>query len=332
MSNYNVGDIIRLTRQSVEMSQEELSDGICSVQTLSRIENGKVNVKKETYRKLMERMNRNGLKNYSILALEEFDSLERMRKINNLMFRREFAEAEINLNKLKLELDGEDVLNLQYIKRKEVIINYQKGCFSKEEYLEGLETVISLTLTDYKSFLNKTYPFSAEEVRTLMNIASIYGELEDNDMAIRIYDMLLRSLNTGYMAQKSALPFILIIMNGSAKMQGGKGNHQLAIEICWNVIEKSKKNNLFTILPNAYGEIAWNMMKQIEKGDRGENEKETCKKLMRQGYAIAALTKQFVIKDIIENLFFEWFHEKVYSSTGSGNEELSKCNRVLPKS
>ena len=39
-----------------------------------------------------------------------------------------------------------------------------------------------------------------------------------------------------------------------------------------------------------------------------------------------------VIKDIIENLFFEWFHEKVYSSTGSGNEELSKCNRVLPKS
>ena len=93
MSNYNVGDIIRLTRQSVEMSQEELSDGICSVQTLSRIENGKVNVKKETYRKLMERMNRNGLKNYSILALEEFDSLERMRKINNLMFRREFAEA-----------------------------------------------------------------------------------------------------------------------------------------------------------------------------------------------------------------------------------------------
>lgn len=98
MSNYNVGDIIRLTRQSVEMSQEELSDGICSVQTLSRIENGKVNVKKETYRKLMERMNRNGLKNYSILALEEFDSLEMMRKINNLMFRREFAEAEIHLN------------------------------------------------------------------------------------------------------------------------------------------------------------------------------------------------------------------------------------------
>ena len=54
MSNYNVGDIIRLTRLSIGMSQEELSDDICSVQTFSRIENGKVNVKKNTYQQLMD--------------------------------------------------------------------------------------------------------------------------------------------------------------------------------------------------------------------------------------------------------------------------------------
>ena len=39
MANYKAGDVIRLTRNAVGMTQEELSDGICSVETLSRIEN-----------------------------------------------------------------------------------------------------------------------------------------------------------------------------------------------------------------------------------------------------------------------------------------------------
>lgn len=314
MSNYNVGDIIRLTRQSIGMSQEDLSDGICSVQTLSRIENGKVSVKRDTYQKLMERMGRNGQKNYSILALEEFDTLEMMRKTNNLIFRREYREAEIYLEKLKVVLDLEDVLNMQYVKRKEVTINYHKGDVSKDEYLKGLEEVISLTIPDYKQFIDKVYPFTAEEVRILMNIAGAYGELEKNETAISIYYMLLRSLNSGYMSQKTAIPLILVIIHGTARMHGGMDRHQVAIDMCWNAIHKSKKYSLFTVLPSVYGEIAWNMMKQIEKGERDEREKEECKKIMRQGYAVAALSKQYITRDVFENHFYECFHEEVYSS------------------
>lgn len=316
MSNYNVGDIIRLTRQSIGMSQEELSDEICSVQTLSRIENGKVNVKRDIYQKLMERMGRNGQKNYSILALDEFDTLEMMRKTNNLIFRREYEQAELYLYNLKQTLDLNDVLNLQYIKRKEVIIDYHKGCISKEEYLKRLEDVVSLTIPDYKILLNKTYPFTAEEIRILMNIAGGYGDLEKNEIAIPIYYMLLRSLNSGYMSQKNAIPLILVIIHGTARMHGGEGRHQIAINMCWNAIYKSKKYNLFTILPSAYGEIAWNMMKQIEKGERDSKDKEECKKIMRQGYAAAALSKQYVTKDVFKNHFYECFGDEIYSSLG----------------
>lgn len=317
MSNYNVGDIIRLTRQSIGMSQEELSDEICSVQTLSRIENGKVNVKRDTYQKLMERMGRNGQKNYSVLSLEEFDTLEMMRKTNNLIFRREYEHAEAYLNNLKQTLDLKNVLNLQYIKRKEVIINYHKGCISKEEYLKRLEDVISLTVPDYKLLLNKTYPFTAEEIRILMNIAASYGNLEQKDVAISIYYMLLRSLNSGYMSQKTAIPLVLVIIHGTARMHGGEGRHQVAIDMCWNAIHKSKKHNLFTVLPSVYGEIAWNMMKQIEKGERDEKDKEDCKKIMRQGYATASLSKQYVTRDIIKKEYYTCFEEEIYSSSNS---------------
>ena len=49
MGNYNVGDMIRLSRIAKKMTQEELSEGVCSVETLSRIENGKHKVKSDTY-------------------------------------------------------------------------------------------------------------------------------------------------------------------------------------------------------------------------------------------------------------------------------------------
>ena len=58
MSNYRAGDIIRMTREFVGMSREELSDEICSVQTLYRIESGKTRVKRELYARLMAKMER----------------------------------------------------------------------------------------------------------------------------------------------------------------------------------------------------------------------------------------------------------------------------------
>ena len=38
MANYRVGDIIRLTRIASGLTQEQLSENICSVETMSRIE------------------------------------------------------------------------------------------------------------------------------------------------------------------------------------------------------------------------------------------------------------------------------------------------------
>ena len=68
MANYNAGDVIRLMRNAAGMSQEELSDGICSVETLSRIENGKHKIKQSTYAALMEKMERDTRKNYALCA------------------------------------------------------------------------------------------------------------------------------------------------------------------------------------------------------------------------------------------------------------------------
>ena len=56
MSEYCMGEMIKRTRKSMNMSQEELAFGICSVSTLSRIENGLETPARATFEKMVERL------------------------------------------------------------------------------------------------------------------------------------------------------------------------------------------------------------------------------------------------------------------------------------
>lgn len=313
MANYRAGDMIRLTRQAAGMSQEELSENICSVQTLSRIENGKVSVKKETYQQLMERMGRIGAKSYSTLETEDFEFLDKIAKLSTTIYRHEYETADKYLQQLKKRMNfTEDSINFCYLRKMETLINFRLGRSSKAEFLEELEKLIGRTIPDYKELLDKVYPFTEEEILTLMNIATAYHEFENYEMAVRIDEMLIRSLETGYMGYQSTARLEIMLLNNVAQDSGGLGEHEKAIELSKKVIQKAKEHKLIAVLPNAYAEIAWNMVEQIKKGERDRNELESCKKYLRQGYAAAAISKQNVVKKQISECYEGYFKENIF--------------------
>lgn len=323
MSNYKVGDIIRLTRQAMGMSQEELCADICSVQTLSRIENGKVSVKRKTYQQLMERMGRDGKKNYSRLATEDFEMMDIMEEVNTAIFRHDYKEAEKRLEVLKDALSMEVEINYIFVKECEAIIDARLKRISKEEELEILEELLELTLPDYKKYLDKVYPFMHEEIIHLMNIAGLYGELGEDKLAINIYYMLIRSMNVGYMKLEDSIQITIMLISDIARIYGGSGERDRAIAMCWNAIVKAKKNRLYTVLPKCYGEIAWNMMKQIKNGERSEIDVEVCKQYLRQGYAVAVLSKQNHYANIIQKVYMDFFAEDIYCFSQGTNGDFS---------
>lgn len=324
MSNYNVGQIIKLTREAVGLSQEELSYGVCSVQTLSRIENGKVKVKKKTYQQLMEKMGRDGTKNYSVLSTENFELLDIMVEVNNLIFLHEYEEAENKLKPLKDVLSMEEEINYVFVKECEIIIDKALHRISAEDALVEYEKLIALSIPDYKTFLHGIYPFFHEEIILLMNIGHTYGDLGNRKMAIEIYYMLIRSMNTGYMEKEDTVQITVMLISAAARLWGGLGQRDRAIRMSWNAIYKAKKNCLYTILPLGYGEIAWNMMKQIKNGDRTEEDKKLCRQYLRQGYAVAVLSKQYYYADIIRKIYIDSFGEDIYClQDGSSGESSS---------
>ena len=123
MANYKAGDVIRMTRKSIGMSQETLCDGICSVETLSRIENGKHREKKETYEHLMARMERTTGKNYAICTSDDMELLEERTHLEDALTKYDYSEAERYLNLLK-EKVSDNILNKQFIKNTEAVLWY----------------------------------------------------------------------------------------------------------------------------------------------------------------------------------------------------------------
>ena len=171
MSNYKARDLIRLTRLSLKISQEKLSENICSVQTLSRIENGKHNIKRETYQRLMERMDRNGEKTYCVLYLGDFDGMHIMEKANIALLKNEYRKLEKYIFQLKPCLEN-NILNQQYVQKNEVMVSYRLGRISRKEFLEKMEEVIAFTIPNYEKFFDKVYPFTNQEIMILMNLAT----------------------------------------------------------------------------------------------------------------------------------------------------------------
>lgn len=184
MSYYRTGDIIRLTRIANGLSQEELSYGICSVQTLHRIENGKTRVKKELYYRLMERMERVPEKTYAVCVGKDLELLEERMKFEDCMNEMEYEKADEYVRIIKEKADG-NLITQQYVKKAEALVEYHCKRIDEEMLIERLEEVIGLTVPDYRDYLDKKYPFTEQELLCLLNIAQNYTKLDKYDEAIK---------------------------------------------------------------------------------------------------------------------------------------------------
>ena len=163
MANYRANDVIRLTRKAVGLSQEAISEGICSVETFSRIERGKTKIKGDTYKKIMERLERNTDKFYAVCSRGDVDLLDDVAAIENAIAKFDYQLADSILGNVRENI-GDTPENKQYVEGIKAIIDHGNGKISAETEKLYLEHALMLTVPDYKIFLHKScaevYPLS----------------------------------------------------------------------------------------------------------------------------------------------------------------------------
>ncbi|MDD6306539.1 MAG: helix-turn-helix transcriptional regulator, partial [Clostridiales bacterium] len=141
MSNYRTGDVIRMTREYLGISREELSDGICSPQTLYRLEYGKTRVKKELYAELMAKMERVPEKNYAVCVGKNMELLEERELLEKAMQDYDYEKADQYLKKLKEKADG-NMITEQYVLKAEALLDYYCKRSDGETTVKRLEEAI----------------------------------------------------------------------------------------------------------------------------------------------------------------------------------------------
>ena len=308
MGIYQVGEVIRRTRESMGITQEKLSDGICSVENLSRIETGKVRPNRNTFEKLMERLGRSGEKYLPFVRGEDMETHILRGKISNLIGNCRYEEVEIILDKLEEKLDMNDSVNKQYIWRVRALVDYRLKKITGKEARERLEIALRYTLPDYEDGILPNRILTRIEIFTYCNIAVSYAEEGNLEKAI----LMLRQIERYFQkekidSQERAISEVMALAN-LAQCLGRQGDYIEARSVHEKVKKTCINNKRSSDLIRELYNIAY------------DNEKlgkpiETCKIELLQAYYVARLCKNITqvnhIRKHVKKIYKDDFLEDI---------------------
>ena len=307
MGRYRLGDIIRMTRKSLSITQEELCEEICSVETLSRIENGNQNPSRDVYELLMGRMGRIRERAYSMLSVSDFKVLEKMKLFEDCIKLYDFAQAEAILSELK-EILGTSTLDRQFLIRAESLVNYRLKRISTEEFLASFQNAIRLTIPKYGSISLSNWPLNFNEAMLLINISVAMAEMGDYKKAIEVIEEAHSAMKHSYMEEQQRVILQVTIATNLSKWYGLNRDYEKAIELAKEGVIICKKYKLGNALPNLLYGIAWNIEQLIDMRVLSPENKAECLMYLKQAFFIAKAMQLTFIEQFIHEHIVNSYH------------------------
>ena len=194
----NIGLLLKTLRKEEKVSLKELSRGICSVTTLSRIENGERKASKILFDAIISKLGKNSDKWDLILTENDKALLYYKNYINFLLNSEKWREIDIYLEKYRNLIETDNNLNEQYIKIIKAIVYKENREYDKalEECIKALElTNLKINFDNFK--INMT--ICKSELKLLCLLGEILLALNTKSY-VEIYSYWKEILN--YIEQK----------------------------------------------------------------------------------------------------------------------------------
>ena len=139
-------EVLSRNRQHQGYSQEELSEGICTPETLSRIETARRAPNTSTFRALAERLSLREDYYYSGIETDDLTLLDQEWQITTLIMNRRWGQAEKTLQEMRETLDMSYGCNRQYVENKGFTIECALGSIPLEQQLESAKEILAITV------------------------------------------------------------------------------------------------------------------------------------------------------------------------------------------
>lgn len=237
MAVYVVGDFLRETRLRKGYTQEEVSYGICTPASLSRIENGMQKPGRLILEKLFERL---GTENNLFNSFVSKEEMELYLEIQTLI--RNVTDGDLHRIEEQIDIVEKLTQNASELERQSLF--WAKGTLAAQKYgnnekaMEWLMRAIRITLPDFdgKNPL-RNHLLTFDEITIINSIAVRYAENEDLLTAIQLNMWLKEYMENRIVDGKMKTTKYPMILYNLSCWLGDENCHKEAVKMADEGIE-----------------------------------------------------------------------------------------------
>lgn len=241
MEQISLGDTIKRRRKELNLTQEQLCQGICTPITISRLENGKYPPSYHLVNALLERLDLPTDRYYAVLSKNESD-IEALRKrivACNLRFEHSLGDEKVQARteallahkELEAIIDKDDMINRQLILRSRVIIGKEDGPYSPEEQRAMLLEAIRLTCPSFDMDDISRGLYTTNEIKIISHLASVNYHTGNYLAALDIWWQLYKYIHKHFQRMPLTRAHLDMILFNYATTLYEINQYQKALEI-----------------------------------------------------------------------------------------------------
>lgn len=295
--NYCIGDVIRIRRKMLGMSQEKLAEGICDPRRVSKMERNLSRPQKEVIQLLFNKLNLSMELNRTELVTDNPEAVKLYKELRMINQAEEYSVIENKLDRLRKLVADNIPSNEQIIRRKEINIQWKKGIISREEYIRMMKSALECTIPYRNAVEEGEKYFTNEELYCILNIMAKY-DTESFEMD-RCIKMLVRYFE-GPRYPENYLRLYQFVMAVISSVLGNRGDYEHSYEYQYISLVFLLRNRRLGGIHEALYEMLWNKEKQYNVCKK-EIEKEKIMYQLERCILISELTKHLVRKKNYED-------------------------------
>ncbi|MDO4331139.1 MAG: helix-turn-helix transcriptional regulator [Eubacteriales bacterium] len=296
---YLVDEVIKMSRTDRAVSQEILSEDICTPETLSRIESGKRAPNTRNFRALMEKLDVNQDYYNGRLDTDDFLLLESKKELDRAISLRNWKEAHKLLDELKLKLDMNSELNRQTLQADEDSILFGEGKMSAQEFRIACEHILKCEHEGWKAE-NFWQPFLTDfRVEMLNNIAATYRLDNQKEKAIFIWEHILKQLDKSKVKLSDRYNSSIMVIGNLTLCYGEVGRMKECLEMCEKGISLCFETGRGVRMAKFVGAKA-EALYLI-------NKKEACLRYLKQAFYLSDLVFTNKLNEYISNYYIKHY-------------------------
>jgi hypothetical protein len=287
-------EIIRKNRKALGITQEKLSEGICTTETLTRMEGGRKSHNKN-FQQLAEKVSWKKGKRSNEIACWDYKLLEKKYEIDWLLNRYDYKEAK---EKLKAFPCPDIAEAQQFYTYKMSVVEMALNEKSPEEALPLFEEALRKTIKIEGWERISEYALTKQEVIVLNGIAMANAKIGKKEVAVSIYKEIVKGYERSNIIWQFKANGIVPIIGNLAAVLEEMDCFEEALELLQKRMELELKCRRIGGVARTLIDMAY----ILERQDRREQER---KRMYVYGYYLSDLVGETIIKENVSKHFKE---------------------------